>query len=94
MFRSYKDPTILKPQFHPLYTRQTFLDNLESNQELAYEYAKDRFDVGLTNSFEFSQSKLRYNQALIEANRAKFEYIFKLKVLELFFGIPATELKF
>jgi len=67
--------------------------SLES-QELAYEYAKDRFDVGLTNSFEFSQSKLRYNQALIEANRAKYEYIFKLKVLELFFGIPATELKF
>ena len=67
--------------------------SLES-QALAYEYAKDRFDVGLTNSFEFSQSKLRYNQALIEANRAKYEYIFKLKVLELFFGIPATELKF
>ncbi len=67
--------------------------SLES-QELAYAYAKDRFDVGLTNSFEFSQSKLRYNQALIEANRAKFDYIFKIKVLELFFGIPATELKF
>ncbi len=67
--------------------------SLES-QELAYEYAKTKFDVGITNSFDFSQSKLRYNQALIEANRAKFEYIFKLKVLELFFGIPATELKF
>jgi len=67
--------------------------SLES-QKLAYKYAKDRFDVGLTNSFEFSQSKLRYNQALIESNRAKYEYIFKLKVLELFFGIPATELKF
>ncbi|MCF6296652.1 MAG: TolC family protein [Flavobacteriaceae bacterium] len=64
------------------------------SQELAYAYAKDRFDVGLTNSFDFSQSKLRYNQALIEANRAKFDYIFKIKVLELFFGIPATELKF
>ncbi|MCF6308543.1 MAG: TolC family protein [Flavobacteriaceae bacterium] len=67
--------------------------SLES-QELAYAYAKDRFDVGLTNSFDFSQSKLRYNQALIEANRSKFDYIFKIKVLELFFGIPATELKF
>jgi len=67
--------------------------SLES-QELAYDYAKERFDVGLTNSFDFSQSKLRYNQALIEANRSKFDYIFKLKVLELFFGIPATELKF
>ncbi len=66
---------------------------LES-QELAYEYAKTKYDVGLTNSFEFSQSKLRYNKALIELNRSKFDYIFKLKVLELFFGIPASELKF
>ena len=66
---------------------------LES-QELAYQYAKDRYDVGLTNAFDFSQSKLRYDQALIEVNRAKYDYIFKLKVLELFFGIPATELKF
>ena len=64
------------------------------SQELAYDYAKTRFDVGLTNSFEFSQSKLRYSTSNIEVNRAKFDYIFKLKVLELFFGIPATELKF
>ena len=64
------------------------------SQELAYEYAKTRFDVGLTNSFEFSQSKLRYTTSNIEVNRSKFDYIFKLKVLELFFGIPATELKF
>ncbi len=64
------------------------------SQELAYDYAKSRFDVGLTNSFEFSQSKLRYSQSNIEVNRSKYDYIFKLKVLELFFGIPATELKF
>ncbi len=66
---------------------------LES-QELAYQYAKDRYDVGLTNAFDFSQSKLRYDNAQIEVNRAKYDYIFKLKVLELYFGIPATELKF
>lgn len=66
---------------------------LES-QELAYQYAKDRFEVGLINAFDFSQSKTRYDNAKIEANRAKYDYIFKLKVLELYFGIPATELKF
>lgn len=66
---------------------------LES-QELAYSYAKERYDVGLTNAFDFSQSKLRYDNASIELNRAKYDYIFKLKVLELYFGIPATELKF
>jgi len=68
------------------------LSALES-QELAYQYAKDRYDVGLTNAFDFSQSKLRYDSANIEANRSKFEYIFKLKVLELYFGISATDLK-
>ena len=66
---------------------------LES-QELAYNYAKERYDVGLTNAFDFSQSKLRYDNSRIELNRAKYDYIFKLKVLELYFGIPAIELKF
>lgn len=66
---------------------------LES-QELAYQYAKDRYDVGLTNAFDFSQSKLRFDNSKMEVNRSKFEYIFKLKVLELYFGVPASELKF
>lgn len=64
------------------------------SQELAYNYAKERYDVGLTNAFEFSQSKVKYDNAKIELNRAKYDYIFKLKVLELYFGIPAMELKF
>ncbi|SDR67238.1 outer membrane protein [Formosa sp. Hel1_31_208] len=64
------------------------------SQQLAYDYAKERYDVGLTNAFDFSQSKLRYDNARIEVNRSKYDYIFKLKVLELYFGIPATELKF
>lgn len=69
------------------------LSALES-QELAYEYAKARYDEGLTNAFDFSQAKLRYDNSNINLNRAKYDYIFRLKVLELFFGIPATELKF
>lgn len=66
---------------------------LES-QELAYDYAKERYDVGLTNAFDFSQSKTKFDNTKIDLNRAKYDYIFKLKVLELYFGIPADELKF
>ncbi|RNC84299.1 MAG: TolC family protein [Winogradskyella sp.] len=66
---------------------------LES-QELAYQYAKARYDEGLTNAFDFSQAKLRYDNSKINLNTAKYDYIFRLKVLELYFGIPATELKF
>ena len=57
---------------------------LES-QELAYDYAKERYDVGLTNAFDFSQSKLRFDNSNIELNRAKYDYIFKLKVLRIIF---------
>ena len=64
------------------------------SQELAYQYAKDRYDVGLTNAFDFSQSKLRYDNAQIELARSKYDYIFRIKVLELYFGVPAAELKF
>lgn len=64
------------------------------SQEMAYQYASDRYDVGLTTAFDLSQSKLRYDNALIEVNRTKFDYIFKLKVLELYFGVPVNEIKF
>jgi outer membrane protein len=64
------------------------------SQELAYDYAKERYDVGLTNAFDFSQSKTRFDNSKIELNRAKYDYIFKLKVLELYFGISVEDLKF
>ena len=64
------------------------------SQELAYQYAKDRYDVGLTNAFDFSQSKVRYDNSVISLNRAKYDYIFRLKVLELYFGVEPTDLKF
>jgi len=63
-------------------------------QDQAYEYATERFDVGLTNAFDFSQSKSRLEIAQTEVVRAKYDYIFKIKVIELYFGIPVTDLKF
>jgi len=63
-------------------------------QKKAFEYATDRYDVGLTNAFDFSQAKIRYENTQREALRAKYDYIFKLKVVELYFGIPVRDLKF
>jgi outer membrane protein len=63
-------------------------------QQKAFEYATDRYDVGLTNAFDFSQAKIRYENTQREALRAKYDYIFKLKVVELYFGIPVRDLKF
>lgn len=63
-------------------------------QLLAYQYATERYNVGLTNAFDFSQAKFNLENAESEVVRAKYDYIFKLKVLELYFGVPVTELKF
>lgn len=54
----------------------------------AYENASDRLAAGAINSFEFIQSKQRYEAAVSDAIRAKFDYIFKLKILEFYFGLP------
>jgi hypothetical protein len=33
LFRKHKDPTILKPQFHPLLNRMKFLDSIDENAD-------------------------------------------------------------
>lgn len=63
------------------------------SQELAYDYAKERYDVGLTNAFDFSQSKFRLSNSQSQLIRNKYDYIFKLKVLELYFGVDAKDIK-
>ncbi len=60
---------------------------LESRQE-AYNYAKEKFDVGLMNSFDFNQAQTLLTNAQSEVLRTKYDYIFKIKILEFYFGIP------
>lgn len=56
----------------------------------AYQYAKDRFDVGLMNAFDFSQAQSRLDNAEADVIRTKYDYIFRLKILEFYFGIPLS----
>jgi len=59
-------------------------------RELAFNYAKDKFDVGAMNAFDFTQAKQRYELSQSELIRTKYDYIFKLKVLEFYFGAPLS----
>ncbi len=60
---------------------------LEARQE-AYNYAKEKYAVGLMNSFDFNQSQTLLTNAQSEVLRTKYDYIFKIKILEFYFGIP------
>ena len=59
-------------------------------RELAFEYAENKFEVGAMNSFDFTQAKQRFELAQSELIRTKYDYIFKLKVLEFYFGVPLS----
>jgi len=54
----------------------------------AYQYALDRFNAGAATSLQFSQAKQRYDTAVSAELRAKFDAIFRIKILEFYFGIP------
>jgi len=53
----------------------------------AFEIANNRYEAGVMNSFDFIQAKQRYEIASSDIIRAKYDYIFKLKVLEFYFGL-------
>jgi outer membrane protein len=63
------------------------LSALESRTE-AFRYARERFDVGMMNAFEFNQAQTLYVNAQSELIRTKYDYIFRVKILEFYFGIP------
>ena len=54
-------------------------------QQLAYEYAENRYEVGILNSLEFSQAKLRLQNSQTQLIQAKYNFLFQLKLLELYY---------
>lgn len=64
----------------------------EDARRLAFEYATERYNVGLSNAFDFNQSRTQYENSQSDVIRTKYDYIFKLKVLEFYFGVPITDL--
>ena len=70
-----------------LKTYEASLKSLES-RKLSFEYAQEKFNLGVMNPYEYSQVKQRYESSQSELVRSKFDLIFKLKVLEFYFGVP------
>lgn len=60
-------------------------------RKFAQEFSKERYNVGLLNSFDYNQSLLSYENAQSEVLRTKYDYIFKIKLLEFYFGIPIIQ---
>ena len=57
-------------------------------RENAYNYAKERYAVGMMNAFDFNQSQSLYATAQSELLRTKYDFIFRTKIVEFYFGLP------
>ncbi|KGO89843.1 TolC family protein [Flavobacterium suncheonense] len=60
---------------------------LEARKQ-AFDFSKARYEIGLMNSFDYSQATVALENAQSEVLRTKYDYIFRTKILEFYFGIP------
>ncbi len=58
---------------------------LVSSQE-AFRYTEEKFNVGMVNSVEYNQSKNNLSAAQSNLLQAKYEYIFRTKILDFYNG--------
>jgi outer membrane protein len=71
-------------------TMQSAIVTMEA-RELAFNYAKERYAVGMMNALDYNQAQLLYANAQSEVLRTKYDYIFRTKIVEFYFGLPITK---
>lgn len=54
----------------------------------AFKYAQDRYNAGKSTVFEFNEAKTKYAQSLAEQAQAKYNFIFRAKILDFYNGTP------
>jgi outer membrane protein len=60
---------------------------VESMEE-AFRYTEEKFSVGMINSVEYNQSKNNLTKAQSDLAQAKYDYIFRTKILDFYNGTP------
>ena len=52
----------------------------------SFKYATERYEAGKTSVFEFNEAKNRMTQSISEQTQAKYDYVFRSKILEFYRG--------
>ncbi|MGM0498286.1 MAG: TolC family protein [Bacteroidota bacterium] len=58
------------------------------SMEMSFKYTKQKFEVGLVNSVEYNTAKNNLTEAKSDLLQAKYEYIFKTRILDFYQGNP------
>ncbi|WP_270229810.1 TolC family protein [Parabacteroides bouchesdurhonensis] len=56
----------------------------------AFKYAEERYNAGKSTVFEYNEAKTKYAQSLAEQAQAKYDFVFRAKILDFYNGIPIT----
>jgi outer membrane protein len=54
----------------------------------SFKYAQERYETGKFSVFEFNEARTKWIQSLSEQIQAKYDYIFRTKILDFYDGIP------
>ncbi len=73
-----------------LNTYESSITTMEARKE-AFNYAKERYAVGMMNAFDYNQSQTLFINAQSDVIRAKYDALFKMKIVEFYFGIPIIQ---
>ncbi|NLA15131.1 MAG: TolC family protein [Bacteroidales bacterium] len=63
--------------------------NVKAMEE-SFRYVQQKFDIGMLNGTDYIVSKTNLFKAQSSYLQAKFEHVFKLKILDFYKGIPIT----
>lgn len=58
--------------------------------EEAFRYSEERFGVGMVTTVEYNQIKNNLNSAQSQLLQAKYEFIFRTKILDFYNGVPIS----
>ncbi len=61
-----------------------------SSMREAFRYSEEKFGVGLVNAVEYNTAKSKLAKSESDLLQAKYEFIFRTKLLDLYRGLPLT----
>ena len=69
---------------------ETYLATKETlkAREEAFRYNQERYENGMATAFDYNQSQTLLVNTQSDLLRAKYDYLFRTRILEFYFGMP------
>ncbi|MFZ4464139.1 MAG: TolC family protein, partial [Bacteroidales bacterium] len=72
------------------YTSYSAREKSLSSLEESFKYTEQKFNVGMVNAIDYNVAKNQMNKAESDLLSAKYDFIFKYKILDFYLGKTLT----